>query len=198
MHFNDVSKRLTHRIIPALLAGLTLALLVFVLEYFNVDRAYGLGTSAVIFTSFASSIFIMFLMPNSRSAGNSKFVKSYAIAAATGFLGSLLLRYVPLFVVAALVIFFVSILMIITKSEHPPAAAIAFAFVLFNVGTLGIVIIASGVLIVVALRYLLEKSVYEIERIMPETDLPELQKEKLSEPNSGGTIEMGSEKHSKH
>ena len=53
-------KRLKHRIIPAVLAGLNLALLVFLLEYFNIDKAYGLGTSAVIFTSFASSIYIMF------------------------------------------------------------------------------------------------------------------------------------------
>ena len=68
-------KRLKHRIVPAILAGLALALLVFLLQYFDIDKAYGLGTSAVIFTSFASSIYIMFITPNSRAAKNSKFVK---------------------------------------------------------------------------------------------------------------------------
>ena len=157
-------KRLKHRIIPAILAGLNLAILVFLLEYFNIDKAYGLGTSAVIFTSFASSIYIMFITPNSRAARNSKFVKSYIIAGIVGTLGGLSLAVLPLYAVAALVIFSVSVLMIITKSEHPPAAAIAFAFVLFRMGYIGIIIIASGVVIVVTLRYLLEKTTFEIER----------------------------------
>ena len=157
-------KRLKHRIVPAILAGLALSLLVFLLEYFKIDKAYGLGTSAVIFTSFASSIYIMFITPNARAARNSKFVKSYALAGIVGSLGGLGLAVMPLYSVAALVIFSVSVLMIITKSEHPPAAAIAFAFVLFRIGGIGIIIIASGVIIVVALRYLLEKTTFEIER----------------------------------
>ncbi len=160
----EASKRLKHRVVPALLAGIALAMLVFMLQYFNIDKAYGLGTSAIIFTSFASSIFIMFITPNSRSARNSKFVKSYILAGIIGYLGGYGLAYVSLYVVAALVLFFVSILMIITKSEHPPAAAIAFAFVLFHIGALGVLIIASGVFIVVAIRYILEKTMFEIER----------------------------------
>ncbi|MCL4387660.1 HPP family protein [Candidatus Marsarchaeota archaeon] len=169
-------KRLKHRIVPAILAGLALALLVFLLQYFDIDKAYGLGTSAVIFTSFASSIYIMFITPNSRAAKNSKFVKSYTIAGIVGSIGGLGLAVMPLYVVAALVIFFVSVLMIITKSEHPPAAAIAFAFVLFRIGVIGIIIIASGVIIVVTLRYLLEKTTFEVEREMLKVSLREKQK----------------------
>jgi len=71
---------LARTLVPALLAGFTLALLIFILSYFRIDLAYGTGTSAVIFTSFASSIFIMFLMPRSTAAKSSKFVKSYALA----------------------------------------------------------------------------------------------------------------------
>ncbi|MCL5679742.1 MAG: HPP family protein [Candidatus Marsarchaeota archaeon] len=167
----EAAKRLKHRIVPALLAGLVLALLVFMLQYFNIDRAYGLGTTAVIFTSFASSIYIMFIMPNSRAARNSKFVKSYIIAGIIGYIGGLGLAYLPLYAIVAVVLFVVSLLMIITKSEHPPAAAIAFAFVLFHMGYLGIIIIASGVIIVVVLRYLLEKTIFEIEREMLKSEL---------------------------
>ncbi|MEM0154577.1 MAG: HPP family protein [Methanothrix sp.] len=160
----EALKRLRFRLIPAILAGLNLAILVFFLQYFNIDKAYGIGTTAVIFTSFASSIYIMFITPNSRAAKNSKFIKSYAIAGIVGSLGGFGLAIMPLYAVAALVIFFVSILMIITKSEHPPAAAIAFAFVLFRIGYIGIIIIVSGVVIVVALRYVLEKTMFEVER----------------------------------
>jgi len=49
---------LARTLVPALLAGFTLALLVFALSYFRINLAYGTGTSLVIFTSFASSIFI--------------------------------------------------------------------------------------------------------------------------------------------
>jgi len=65
---------LARTLVPSLLAGFTLALLVFILSYFRVDLAYGTGTSLVIFTSFASSIFIMFLMPRSTvsKSGNYK------------------------------------------------------------------------------------------------------------------------------
>ncbi|MGC8538230.1 MAG: hypothetical protein ACP5MZ_04625 [Candidatus Micrarchaeia archaeon] len=62
------AKRLRARLLPALLASLTLAILIALLVYFNIDKAYGIGTSAVIFTSFASSIFIMFITPSSRAA----------------------------------------------------------------------------------------------------------------------------------
>jgi len=67
---------LARTLVPSLLAGFTLALLVFVLSYFRIDLAYGTGTSLVIFTSFASSIFIMFLMSHSTAAKTSKFVNS--------------------------------------------------------------------------------------------------------------------------
>ena len=49
--------------------------------------------------------------------------------------------------------------MIAKHSEHPPAAAIAFAFVLFKVGILGILVIALGVLIILSVRFALERLV---------------------------------------
>ncbi len=160
----EALSRLKKRLVPALLASLTLMLLVAMLVYFKIDSAYGLGTSAIIFTSFASSIFIMFITPNSRAARNSKFLKSYILAAITGYIGGLSLSVLPLFAVAGLVLFVLILLMVITQSEHPPAAAIAFAFVLFHIGTLGIIIIFSGVAIVIVLRYALEKGIFEVER----------------------------------
>ncbi|ASI13615.1 multipass membrane protein [Candidatus Mancarchaeum acidiphilum] len=158
------SKRLKRRLTPAVLAGATLAILVLLLEYFRIDLLYGIGTSAIIFTSFASSIFIMFITPNSRAAKAGKFVKSYLLAAIVGYIGGFATIILPLFVVAGIVIFVLIVLMILTYSEHPPAAAIAFAFVLSHIGLAGIAIIIIGIAIVLALRFFLEKSIFEFER----------------------------------
>lgn len=158
------SKRLKRRLIPALLAGVTLAILVFLLEYFRIDLLYGIGSSAVIFSSFASSIFIMFITPNSRAAKSSKFVKSYLLAAIVGYIGGFATSVLPLFIVAGVVVFVLILILILTYSEHPPAAAIAFAFVLFRVGVAGIAIVLAGIGIIVLFRFLLEKTIFEFER----------------------------------
>ena len=155
--------RLKRRIVPAALAGVTLSMLVLLLEYSKVDALYGYGTSIVIFTSFASSIFIMFIMPSSRAAKMGKFVKSYVLAAIVGYLGSMAVGILPLFLISGIVIFALAVLLILTNSEHPPAAAIAFAFVLFHVGEFGILIIATGIAVILLFRYVLEKSIFELE-----------------------------------
>jgi len=159
---------LARTLVPSLLAGFTLALLVFVLSYFRIDLAYGTGTSLVIFTSFASSIFIMFLMPRSTAAKSSKFVKSYTLAGIIGYVGSLCLAFMPLAAVAGLVVFVLALAMIATHSEHPPAATIAFAFVLFKVGILGILVIALGIAIILSVRFALERLVFRFEKTLRE------------------------------
>ncbi len=156
--------RMKIRIVPAILASVALSMLVFLLVYFKIDAISGVGTSAVIFSSFASSIFIMFIMPNSKMAKIGKFVKSYLIAGVIGFLGSLGLAVFPIYIISAFVLFGVIVLSVITRSDHPPAAAIAFAFVLFHISYGGILVIVLGVIIVVFLRYVLEKSIFELER----------------------------------
>jgi len=60
--------------------------------------------------------------------------------------------------------------MIATHSEHPPAAAIAFAFVLFKVGILGILVIALGVLIILAVRFTLERLMFKFEKRLREEE----------------------------
>ena len=160
------SERLKRRLIPAVLAGVTLAILIFLLGYFRIDLLYGIGTSAIIFTSFASSIFIMFIMPNSRAAKSSKFVKSYLLAAIVGYIGGFATSILPLFVIAGVVLFVLIVLLILTYSEHPPAAAIAFAFVLFHIGIAGIAIIIAGIATMLFFRFVLEKAIFELERDM--------------------------------
>lgn len=156
--------RLKKRIVPAALGGITLSMLVLLLEYFKTDAIYGYGISLVIFASFAGSIFIMFIMPNSRAAKVGKFVKSYILAGIVGYFGSLAVGILPLFLISGIVLFALTVLLILTDSEHPPAAAIAFAFVLFHVGILGILIIFLCIAIILLFRYILEKSIFDLER----------------------------------
>jgi len=70
--------------------------------------------------------------------------------------------------VAGLVVFVLALAMIATHSEHPPVAAIAFAFVLFKVGILGILVIALGVLVILAVRFALERIVFRFEKTLRE------------------------------
>jgi CBS-domain-containing membrane protein len=152
-----------NRIIPAVLTALTVSVLIFVLYYVNFDLSYGTGSSAILFASFGTSAFVMFMMPRSKAATISKFVKSYALATILGIFGFFLLDFLPLYVVAGLVIFLLALLMYMTRSEHPPGVGIAMAFVLYRIDIYGVLIVALAVVILLFLRIALERFVYIVE-----------------------------------
>lgn len=154
---------LKNKIVPALLAAVAISILTFVLYYFNFDVLYGKGASAVLFASFGSSAFILFMMPRSHSAKIARFVKSYTIAAIAGILGFYLLDLMPLYVVAGIVVFALSITMYAVDAAHAPAVGIALAFVLYRMGTDGVIIVILGVAILLFLRLVLERFVYIVE-----------------------------------
>ena len=56
-----------------------------------------------------------------------------------------------------------TIVLVLAKAEHPPAVGIAVAFVLYNVGIMGILVVILGMLLLIAMRILLEKAVYAME-----------------------------------
>ncbi len=157
--------------IPALLTAVSMMVILIALDYFHFDLAYGVGTTAIIFASFASSAFILFMTPRARGARIPRFVKSYIIGGVVGLAGSLMLAYVPLYITAAAVIFVVSALLYLTDSQHAPAVAIAFAFVIFHIDIFGLVIVIAGALLLIALRFVLEKFVFIIEEL--EKGIPE-------------------------
>jgi hypothetical protein len=154
--------------VPAILTAISMMIILIALDYFHFDLAYGVGTTAIIFASFASSAFILFMTPKAKSAKVSRFVKSYVIGGVVGFCGSLMLAYVPLYVTAAAVIFVVSVLLYITDSQHAPAVAIAFAFVIFHIDVLGMLVVMAGALLLILLRFTLERVVFIIEELEEE------------------------------
>lgn len=169
VHHNKRAKKASVALlVPALLAGATLCLTLVLLSLLRIDLRYGAGSSLIIFASFASSIFIMYMTPHSKAAKPSKFVKSYLLAGIVGYFGYAILAFMPLYYAAGFVMFLISMLMVVTRSEHPPAAGIAFAFVLFRIGVFGIIAVASGALLILFVRYMLNLIVFKFEEVEAE------------------------------
>ncbi|MDE1851373.1 MAG: HPP family protein [Candidatus Micrarchaeota archaeon] len=144
-------------LIPILLVTVVLLVLVFMLDIVDVGLDRNFGSSAIIFTSFASSTFIMFMMPYTKSASPKRFVKSYAIATVFGYLGLLLISYFGIYLATVVVVFLTALFLFETDSEHPPAMGLLFAFVLYHVGILSAFVIVSGVLIIAVLHIAMTK-----------------------------------------
>lgn len=155
---------LKNRIIPALLTALSVSILTFVLYSVNFDISHGPGSSAILFASFGTSAFVLFMMPRSKAASINKFVKSYVVSTILGVVGFFMLDVFPLYIVAGIIIFFLALLLFLTSSEHPPAVGIAMAFVLFRVDLYGVLIVALAVVTLLFLRIVLERFVYIVEK----------------------------------
>ncbi|MDE1825125.1 MAG: HPP family protein [Candidatus Micrarchaeota archaeon] len=143
-------------LIPLFLATGTTLLLVFILSVVNSNLTAN-GDSAIIFTSFAASSFIIFMMPNSSSSNTGKFILSYLIGGIVGELGYLSLPYIGLFSAVAAVLFFTSLLLFKTNNMHPPAMGAALAFVIFHVSYAGLLVLASGIIVLSAIKICAEK-----------------------------------------
>ena len=156
-------KKLKHKlnrnniIIPLIATSFIVVLLIFVLHQINFDIREINGASALIFTSFASSAFILFLMPYSKAAKRTRFVKSYLIAGFFGYIGFVLSHFINFYFVVGVIIFIVSFLLFETDSEHPPAIGIAVAFLIFKIPAYGIITLIAGVIILFAAKYLMQK-----------------------------------------
>ena len=158
-----VERHIRNRILPAAMTALSIAIVAYMLHVASLDILQASGLSVLIFASFASSAFVLFMTPRSRAAFPKKFVKSYFVAALVGYAGLLLTQPLGLYVAAFIVIFLVSLLLPLIRAEHPPAVGIAFAFLIFRVGISGIVTVILGVALLIFVRYFLERAVYLIE-----------------------------------
>lgn len=159
----DNDRFLRKIVVPAFFTAFAAALLVFALRYMNFNLRYGVGSSEIIFASFGSSLFLLFMAPKSKTASVRKFVKSYLLASLIGVAGSSMLSYLPLFLVAGIIIFVASIVLFVTDSVHPPAMAIAFAFILFRIDAYGMVIVASAAFLILLLKLFFDRFVYPFE-----------------------------------
>ena len=155
--------RLRNKVIPSLFAAITIAILVFLMKYVRFDVLYGTGSSIVIYSSFAASAFILFVTPYARAAKVHRFVGAYILAAIIGVAGYYIADYLGLYITIAIVVFAMALAMIESRVQHPPAMGIAFAFVLFHTGYIGVLVVLLGVVIILGMRIALESFVYELE-----------------------------------
>ena len=150
-------------VIPSILLGITLSIfsaLFFALRDYLIILA---DAKYLIFASFGSTAFIMYLMPKSPSAKISKFAKSYVAASLIGYAGLYIAGYLGIFAAIAIVETFIAITMVALKAEHPPAAAIGLVFTINRVGPAGILLIIIGIFTISGLTIILKKTLHAAE-----------------------------------
>ena len=111
-------------------------------------------SQTVLIASFGASAFICFTMPNVKSSGPRYLIGGYIIGTVVGGFISLIPELISIHsvpvetsqivfgaIATGLAIFF----MVITDTEHPPAAALALGFVLNTWEPLTIVVILAGI-----------------------------------------------------
>jgi CBS-domain-containing membrane protein len=152
-----------YAILPGLVTALVVMLLYWLLYVINSNFLYSETSSVLLFASFGSSAFLMFMAPYSKTARPSKFVKSYLLATAMGSVGYALIGAVSIFLVIGILMFLLSVLLFITGSEHPPAIGIMLAFVFYRVDVYGILVVISGVAFLLAVRMLLSRYLYRTD-----------------------------------
>ena len=146
-----------HILVPTLITTIALILLIYIFKVANLDLRSNIGYSLVVFTAFAGSAFILFMTPYSRASSIRRFIESYAIASIFGEIGYLLTGIIGFYPAAAVTLFVVALLLFETDSTHPPAMGIAFAFVIFQIDYVGLLIVVLGVALFAGIKIVIER-----------------------------------------
>ncbi|MEA1870772.1 MAG: HPP family protein [Candidatus Bipolaricaulota bacterium] len=119
-------------------------------------------TNGTIVAAIGASAFIVFAMPKHGTASPRKLIGGHAVCIGVGLLCSIPFRTGLLGVtdfttslVGAMAVSLAIFLMVVTDTEHPPAAGNALAFALFSVGGEHILFTMGAVILLALFRYLL-------------------------------------------
>ncbi|MGC8514568.1 MAG: HPP family protein [Thermoplasmata archaeon] len=156
-------KYVKNTLIPSILLGITISTLSALLYILRNELIIISESKFLIFASFGSTAFIMFLMPSSPSARIDKFVKSYTIAAVIGLFGFYAYPVLGIFFDLAIIETLIALALVSARAMHPPAAAIGIVFAIGRIGLYGVAVIALGILTIVVLRIVLDKIVMVTE-----------------------------------
>ena len=117
-----------------------------------------------LIASLGASSFIAFAMPHIHSSQPRYLLGSYAIGTIVGCSMSLLAGWLSLYdisqphtldiVCAALAVGFAIFIMVITDTEHPPAAALALGYVLNDWNLLTMAVVFGGIMLIVIVKQL--------------------------------------------
>jgi hypothetical protein len=153
--------RIRNSIIPAIFIGITLSITIFSLSLIHV---YIVPIAKfIVFSSFASSSFLLFMEPHQESSRINKFVKSYIISGICGIMGFFVSLHIGLYPTLALVETAVALLLVIFQAMHPPAMGIAVVFILERANVFALLFLFAGMLLIIVFDHFLNKFVYVIE-----------------------------------
>jgi CBS-domain-containing membrane protein len=138
-----------HYVLQTLLAFVVIALIVV---------GMGVLTSGTIVAALGASSFIVFAMPHYKPARPRNLIGGHVVCLALGLLCSIPVRTIPgltdhevgLGLIAAAAVALSIFAMVVTDSEHPPAAGNALAFAITSVG-LGDVLFTLGAVVLLAI-----------------------------------------------
>ena len=153
--------RIRNSIIPAIFIGITLSITIFSLSLIHI---YIIPIAKfIVFSSFASSSFLLFMEPHRESSRISKFVKSYIISGVCGIIGFFVSLHIGLYLTLALVETVVALLLVAFQAMHPPAMGIAVVFILERANVFALLFLFTGMLLIIIFDRFLNKFVYIIE-----------------------------------
>ena len=155
---NNTEILIRNHIIPAIFIGITVSFTIFALSLFHI---YVIPIAKfIVFSSFASSSFLLFVEPKQSASRISKFVKSYIIAGIMGVTGFFISVHIGIYYSLAIVEMVIALLLVITESEHPPAMGIGVVFIFEKANIFAIVFLLTGMVIIILMDKFLNKFVY--------------------------------------
>ncbi|OYT27793.1 MAG: hypothetical protein B6U97_00380 [Candidatus Altiarchaeales archaeon ex4484_96] len=160
-----------HVFFPAILAGLSIS----VIAYFWDITQYG-----ILFASFGSSAFILYVTPNAKQAQLRNILGAYPLA---GFFGYLSATYIMPYinfaditfdyaVTGGIAVMLTTLAMLTTRFEHGPAAGAALAFVIKEPDVIAVFLLIGGgitLLIIARILTFMVKEEYELEQAIRHT-----------------------------
>ena len=128
-------------------------------------------TQTVLIASFGASVFICFTMPHVKSSGPRYVIGGYIVGTAIGCFASLMTRLVPIdslpvettqIIFGAIATGVAIFCMVITDTEHPPAAGLALGFVLNEWEPLTILVILAGIIFIFMMKEVSKKNMINL------------------------------------
>ncbi|OYT53656.1 MAG: hypothetical protein B6U72_05175 [Candidatus Altiarchaeales archaeon ex4484_2] len=156
---------LRHVFFPALLAGLSIT----VIAYFWDITRYG-----ILFASFGSSAFILYVSPKAKQAQVRNILGAYPLAGFFGYLSSsYIMPYINFpdaafdyAITGGVAVMLTVLAMLFTRFEHGPAAGAALAFVINEPDVIAVFLLIGGgitLLIIAKILIFVVKEEYELE-----------------------------------
>lgn len=150
--------RLRNSIIPAIFIGITIT---FTILFLSLLHIYIIPIAKfIVFSSFASSCFLLFMEPEQKSSRLSKFVVSYIISGAIGIAGAFIEPYIGIYYTLAIVETIIAMLLVEARAMHPPAMGIAVVFILEKANVFALLFLFSGMALIIIFDKFLNKFVY--------------------------------------